>query len=753
MARSNQLASLAVDIVINARRFRSTLRQTRGDLEKTGKSSRGLATNITRIGLAASAFLIIQRAANLVITVIKETTLAFAKLEKQIIDIEKIAKINISEQFFGLAGELPSASFENISEVMAGAARAGIQGAEGLKEFSKAVIILSEVSGDIIPAEASIGIAQLLKNFDLGTDKALQLANNIDVLSDNFVTTSGAILTSSKRLAGFASTVGISVDELNALVAALLQTGATATTVRTTLGAIFTKIIPKSLEAGRAMGLVGDELINFATIVGAGGVEGLKFFINTLKKLPETKAQEFLKKMGIAGSRTQLVLKLLAKTTDGELDRALKLSADSINTVSNVLLKYERVAKSADTTVKDLSKQYTILKTNFGGTAVFSSLRDILRGLNEDFDNLISPKALKNLDDINEKLREVEGEIKSIKGRFNVAPVGIIGGGGGRSVLGRAEQTGKLARLKDEQKRLKFLQKVKQIEEETEGDIGERKARIAQLQAEEKAEAQRFPTNIKTQQAGIDAYVKALLAHEEKAGKVRLDSAKAQKEFIDDMLDSLPTLKTGLEATLESIEKERQKRIKALEDAGVVPVTGPAIVETQIHFDKLAQAARDSAQAIIDEKRNRKELTAKLKREREIEQRKKIIAGGIGGKTGEAIAFQNELQKIFDALTDAPTRTDIEKENVNKAIKSIADFLKIGRKNILDPSKEIKPPQFKGLTQAWKDAVVSIDKKETPFEKAQKKFWKDLLAVGAAVDFTLKAVKKVIEEQEEAVIK
>ena len=56
MARSNQLASLAVDIVINARRFRSTLRQTRGDLKKTADSSRGLATSITRIGLAASAF-------------------------------------------------------------------------------------------------------------------------------------------------------------------------------------------------------------------------------------------------------------------------------------------------------------------------------------------------------------------------------------------------------------------------------------------------------------------------------------------------------------------------------------------------------------------------------------------------------------------------------------------------------------------------------------------------------------------------
>ena len=38
---------------------------------------------------------------------------------------------------------------------------------------------------------------------------------------------------------------------------------------------------------------------------------------------------------------------------------------------------------------------------------------------------------------------------------------------------------------------------------------------------------------------------------------------------------------------------------------------GISIVETQIHFDKMAQAARDSAPAIIDEIRKREELKEK----------------------------------------------------------------------------------------------------------------------------------------------
>ncbi len=734
MARSNQLASLAVDIVINARRFRSTLRQTRGDLKKTADSSRGLATSITRIGLAASAFLIVQRAARLTIDVIVQTTLAFAKLEKQIIDIEKIAKINISEQFFGLARDLPSATFETISEVMAGAARAGIQGAEGIKEFSKAVIILSEVSGDIVPAEASIGIAQLLKNFDLGTDQALNLVNNIDTLSDSFVTTSGAILTSSKRLAGFASTVNISVDELNAIVTVLLATGATATTVRTTLGAIFTKIIPKSLEAGRAFGLVGDKLVDFANTVGKGGPDALKLFINELKKLPEAKAQEFLKEFGIAGSRTQIVLKLLSKTMDGEFDRALQESADSINKTSGALLKYERVAKSADAKIKDLTKQWTAFKASLGDTGVIDFVRDALRGFTKSTEGIVSPKAMKNLKDVQKELINLKTKLKRAKeegigldifagltqgiiagtaigaaggalfggvgalpGAVGGAIVGGIGGAVGAGAAGQAANTGAILRLTDELRRIGQIKEALLIEKEKDPII--KRAKLARAIARKEAEevGKSFGLQVKL---GAEAYNAAILRGAESVvtlnaaaaitrEQIQLQDAKIIKAFTD----SLPSLESAIEQQVESLNRAEKIKIEKAGELGFKTIEEQktlrhaeiqatkrlikekekeaTILENQIKVGDLFFNTRFTRLAKLREKIGKAETPEELKKAKKDFDLLSDSIGNLITHNRNAVTGLFNLDQTLGILNDTLTRLKETPEDFNQVIQNI----------------------------------------------------------------------------------
>ncbi len=311
MARSNQLASLAVDIVINARRFRSTLQRTRGDLKTTDKSARNLSRSITGIGLAASAFLIVQRGLNLITNAVRESILAFAKLEKQIVDINKIAKQNVTAEFFQLANELPSASFQQISDVFAASARAGIQGKEALKEFTKSALLLAEVSGDIAPKDAAEGMARLINNFDLGTDKALRLANMMDVLSDKNVTTAGSILRMSQRLSGLAESADITVQDLSALSASLLATGQSATVGRTAFSQLLVKIGQDILKAGGLIGLRGEELKEFFLLFKGNALEGIKEFIRVLSKLNEADRQNALKELGVQGNRIQQVLAVL----------------------------------------------------------------------------------------------------------------------------------------------------------------------------------------------------------------------------------------------------------------------------------------------------------------------------------------------------------------------------------------------------------------------------------------------------------
>ena len=119
------------------------------------------------------------------------------------------------------------------------AARAGVRGAENIERLAEAGLILSKRSLDIGPQEATEGLAILARNMDISIEKAGLLGNVINVLSDNNAALSGQITTTSQRLAGFAGQLGIQAEELTALSATLISTGATATTIRSTFVNLF----------------------------------------------------------------------------------------------------------------------------------------------------------------------------------------------------------------------------------------------------------------------------------------------------------------------------------------------------------------------------------------------------------------------------------------------------------------------------------------------------------------------------------
>ena len=729
MARSNQLASLAVDIVINARRFRSTTRGMRGDLKKTDDSARNLARNITRIGLAASAFLIVQRAANLAIEAIKQTTQALIDLESQLVAVEKVAGSNITKEFFGLSRAVPNASFKEISEVMAGAARSGLRGGKDIEEFSRAVLILSKTSDDIKSTDASLGLAQLLENFDLGTDKALQLANNIDVLSDRFITTSGAILTSSKRLAGFAETAGFTIDELTAVVAVLLKTGATATTIRTTFGAIFTKVIPKALETGIALGLVGDELLNFASKISRGGPEALDLFITSLNKLPESRIQEILKDLGISGARIQIVMKLLAKTLTGAFSEALEASANSINNTDAILLKFNQTVETAATTVNKLKKEQLELLAAFGTTAPFESFQKVLRGFKIFLGvGIDTKKPLNNLKDVQREIKKIKEDLTDIGAgslREQAGAGQILGKGTiGSKIIGKvieASAFGKAAELIDQLKRLEEIEAAifKARQGKGGGVFGVFEKRMQDI----------------------------LNEIEDAKSKAQFDAQR--KTNIEQILEGLPSLKTGLVAKLESLEKQRIKLQKELLAQGIEG-GDPALDELRNRFFDLKFAAIDSANALKDEKQARENANFILKRQNDINKQlvkkerlkataDQALGGLLGGKFGQAFNFIENLRKRSQEIINQ------DRNFFFKKLSPLFDaFQAAGLKEILKDKP--KTLQFKGLTQAWKDAITTVPK--TQFEKIEEKFFKALIKAGAKRNLTLQEISDKMDKEE-----
>lgn len=365
----DRVAQLAVDIVVNARRASMNLNRVRRDLHNTANSSNKLNKSLLGIGASAAIFLAVVQATRLLAASVSGVVGAYAQLEKQILDVQVVAQTKnvqqLADNFIRLGKALPGAEFQTISEVMQNAARLGIRGNAELAEFTRVATLLSQVAGDIAPADASRDLGTLLLNFDLGIEKAEALGSAINKLSDDYPVLTGEILKTSARLAGFAKAVGFSETELAALTTTLLKSRLSATTVRTSIVRLVTALQEEPLEVRDALKLTGEEINNLANLVDQGKpFQAIQEFIRLLGKLPATERFGALKELGLASSRvTQNISVLVDKQED------LVEVLDKVNieyaTNTNLLEKQQIVASQAASKLIDLGKAWELFKASF----------------------------------------------------------------------------------------------------------------------------------------------------------------------------------------------------------------------------------------------------------------------------------------------------------------------------------------------------------------------------------------------------
>ena len=114
--------------------------------------------------------------------------------------------------------------------------------------------------------------------------------------------------------------------------------------------------------------------------------------------------------------------------------------------------------------------------------------------------------------------------------------------------------------------------------------------------------------------------------------------------------------------------------------------------------------------------------------------------GAFGGQAGEAF---NLIQQQVDAIR-ALRNIGIELPKggaVNALFEAqVADIFK---------QDQQKAPQFKGLTQAWKDAVTTVDKKDNKLKKLQMDAAKALIGAlkGAKLSDKMQKIIDVLEER------
>lgn len=328
----NSLARLIVEVVLSTRRAEIELRNWEKTVSKSASKLERLAGIIGRIGGAASALLLIGRIFSSINDILQESLQNFADLEKQIINIQKISGgsfTQVRDAFFEIVKLNPGVTFHEVADAMAAAARTGLTLGNGLDKITEAGVRFAQVAGDLTPTEAVEGLSTLIQNFNLGADQADNLASAIDTLSDRFKATSGQILKSSARLAGFAQTTKTSANDIAAISTVLLGSGQQPTVVNSSIVRLLTALKTNLFDVTNALNIAGDAqkqfFINFET---GQTIEGIIQFVEALEKLPFDEQSDLLQSLGIAGARVRPVIEIL-KTKVDDLRKAQRTSNEA----------------------------------------------------------------------------------------------------------------------------------------------------------------------------------------------------------------------------------------------------------------------------------------------------------------------------------------------------------------------------------------------------------------------------------------
>lgn len=346
MSSNNTLARLIVEIVLSTRRAEIELRNWQRSVSASASNMERLAGTLGRIGGAASVFLLVVRYIQAVDEILQQSLQSFAALEKQIIDIQKISGglfNDVSNAFFRVVQANPGATFNESSAAMAAAARTGLTLENGLEKLTEVGIRLAQVAGDLTPTEAVEGLSTLMQNLNLSVDQVDNLASAIDTLSDKFKATTGQIVKSSARLAGFAQTTKTSGEDLAAISTVLLASGQQPTVVNSSIVRLLVALKANLFDVTNALNITGKAQEDFFVKFNSGQtVEGIIQFIEALDKLSFAEQTALLEELGISGARVRPVIEILKSKTD-DLRRAQR-EANQASAEGTSLLKKQGLA-------------------------------------------------------------------------------------------------------------------------------------------------------------------------------------------------------------------------------------------------------------------------------------------------------------------------------------------------------------------------------------------------------------------------
>lgn len=240
------------------------------------------------------------------------------RLTKEFFDMEA--------RLMALSERLPLTTVEMYS-LAEGAARMGIQGADNLTRFTEAAAIM-QAAFDLPADEISMDMGKIADLYKIPIANIKELGDTINWLDDNAQSQGGDIIKVLQRVAGIATTAGMSYKDAAAFGSTFLSLGATEETAATATNAMIRELGVANMQSKRfqkgleMVNLEAGQLQKNMAIDPTGTIIQV---LEALKTLPQDKQLEaatrlFGKEYGDDASK-------LAQNI-GELRRQLKLTHD-----------------------------------------------------------------------------------------------------------------------------------------------------------------------------------------------------------------------------------------------------------------------------------------------------------------------------------------------------------------------------------------------------------------------------------------
>lgn len=398
-ARAKQLQATLIQNTAAMRSFNASLAQSGGFLQKNGRAFNNAITGLTGYRLGTLAAVI----------AIRELVLANARFEDSMAEVIKTtretdeplvnARNRVRELAEGLKTINTRTSVTGLLNIAKAAGRFQIAAAN-MRDFVEAIDVVTVALRDELGEDTekiTIQLTKMAQVFGLladgsEADAITAIGSSLNTLSNETKATAPFILDLTRRLAGVAATVDITLPFVFGLSAALDELGLTSEVSSTVLSKLFATL-GKASEFKRFADLLGITTQEYKDLIASTPEQAL---IEVLRAAQSSEAgfgalSEVLEDLGVDGQRAGQVLTALTGNVD-LLEENVQKAKDSFQEANSVLTEFDTQNTTLGASLDKLGNSIFNLATSSEGLAQY--LRAIVDSLTFlltlDFDKINS---------------------------------------------------------------------------------------------------------------------------------------------------------------------------------------------------------------------------------------------------------------------------------------------------------------------------------------------------------------------------